>query len=229
VARCYPVFLDVSGRLCVVVGGGAVAERKLGGLLDAGAEVRVVSPAVTNEIRRLGDAGAIDLRLERYAGPHIDGALLVFAATDDRAVNARVAADAAVVGALANIADAPDDGAFILPSVVRNGDLCIAVSTGGASPMLAARIADELQLRFGADFGAYVELLGAMRDSIKQITESKAARRAALVALLDDEAALREHIAAGRLDAARELATRLAVEAIRAPAHAGSAPADGSH
>src|SRR5690348_8063093 len=97
-SRFYPLFLNITGRLCVVIGGGAVAERKVAGLLDAGARVRVVSPEATLTLRHLAEQGRIELVVESYQSAHLEGAYLVFAATSMRAVNAQVANDAAEVG-----------------------------------------------------------------------------------------------------------------------------------
>ena len=201
--RYYPIFLDVSGLLCVVIGGGIVAERKILGLLDAEARLLVVSPDATQTIRELSALGKIEYMSCAYRPSHLDGAELVFAATNVRAVNAQVAADAAALGLRITVADAPDDGTFIVPSVVRRGDFCLAISTGGGNPMLSGRIADELEARFPPEYADYVELLSAVRDTIKSSVESITARRAAAVAVLDCEHEILTHLTAGRKGEAR--------------------------
>ncbi len=212
--RFYPVFLDLAGRLCLVVGGGAVAERKVAGLLEAGALVRVVSPDTTSGLRALAECGQIELCAEAFRPELLGGASLVFAATDSRSVNARVASEASALNLQVTVADSPEEGSFIVPAVVRRGEFCLAISTGGNNPMLAARVADELEARYGPDFGAFVELLGDVRDTIKEWTSDKSARRAAARAVLDSEAAVRAHLAAGRAGEAMDLARSLARQAI---------------
>ncbi|HLJ54983.1 MAG TPA: bifunctional precorrin-2 dehydrogenase/sirohydrochlorin ferrochelatase [Chthonomonadaceae bacterium] len=193
----YPAFLRVAGRLCVVVGGGRVAQRKAIGLMEAGAIVRIVSAAATARLRELADGGALEWKAERYRPELLDGALLVVAATNDRAVNAQVAADADRLHVLANIVDAPERSGFITARAVRRGELCVGISTGGASPMLAARLAGQIDSQLGPEYGEFVELLGEVRSRVKRMTGDRAVRRAALAAVLDQEPALLASIAAG--------------------------------
>ncbi len=152
-AVLYPLFMDVSGRRCVVVGGGGVASRKARGLLESGARVVVVSPEVTPEIDDM------DVTVERrpYAPGDLAGCTLAFAATDSREVNAAVAREAEERGIPVNVADRPAEGDFALPSVLRRGGLQVAVSTGGASPTLARRIRDAMEPSFAAEWESVVE------------------------------------------------------------------------
>ena len=131
--------MDVSGRRCVVVGGGGVAARKARGLLGSGARVVVISPA------------------------DLSGAFLAFAATDSREVNAAVAREARESGVPVNVADRPAEGDFALPSVLRRGGLQVAVSTGGASPTLARRVRAGLEASFAPEWAGIVERYGAAR------------------------------------------------------------------
>lgn len=205
-SRYYPLFLDISGKTCLIVGGGAVAERKARSLLEAGARVRIVSPMLTETLRSLAQQGQVESVLASYSPDRLEGAALVFAATNDRAVNARVVEDAKAARLPVNAADAPEDGDFIVPSVVRRGDLCIGISTGGNNPMLAARIADEMEARFGPEYARFLELLGRMRVTIKEKTEDASLRRTALARLLDGEAELRRHLREGDEAGAEALA-----------------------
>jgi precorrin-2 dehydrogenase/sirohydrochlorin ferrochelatase len=213
-SRYYPIALDIRGRLCVVVGGGPVAERKIAGLRDAGALVRLVSIDATPTLRELADRGEIEYRAGEYAADSLEGAHLVFAATSQRQVNARIAADARAFNLPVSVSDAPEEGTFVLPSVVRRGDFCVTVSTGGNNPMLAARLADELELRFGPEYGVYVALLGAVRETIKEWTSDPSLRRAAAAAIMDREQEIRARLAAGRPDEARDLALSIARQAV---------------
>ena len=141
----YPITLtNLRGALVVVVGGGAVGARKLRGLLAIGAVVRLISPAVTPELRALADSGAITWHARAYQPGDLTGARLVFTATDQRAVNAQVADDAAALGLLCNVADDPRAGDFHLPAVYREPGLLVAVSTAGASPARAKRLRDQI-------------------------------------------------------------------------------------
>jgi cobalt-precorrin 5A hydrolase / precorrin-3B C17-methyltransferase len=141
----YPITLtNLRGALVIVVGGGAVGARKLRGLLEVGASVRLISPAATSELRALADSGAITWHEHAYKPGDLAGARLVFAATDQQLVNAQVADDAAALGILCNVADDPRAGDFHLPAVHREPDLLVAVSTAGASPARAKRLRDEI-------------------------------------------------------------------------------------
>ena len=138
-SRYYPIFLDVRGRTAVVVGGGRVAARKTSGLAEAGARVRIIAPRVdpslsTHQVER-----------RRYRRGDLKGAVLAFAATDDRAVNHAVALEARRRRIPVNVADSLDDCTFLVPARIARGDLQIAVSTGGRSPRLARALRERLE------------------------------------------------------------------------------------
>jgi precorrin-2 dehydrogenase/sirohydrochlorin ferrochelatase len=155
----YPIFMDLSGRRCVVVGGGEVANRKARKLLQARAEVVVISPEVRPELESV----AVEVYRRPYERGDLKGACLAFAATDAREVNAAVAREAKARGVPVNVADRPSEGDFALPSTLRRGRLQVAVSTGGASPALAREIKDELETIFGPEWAGVVERLHAAR------------------------------------------------------------------
>src|SRR5262249_50899902 len=136
----YMACLDLEGRRCVVVGGGAVGLEKAAGLAACGARVTVVSPALDPGFAEL----EVEWRAREYETSNLDGAFLVVAATSDRTVNERVRDDAEARSMLCNVADVPDLCNFILPAVHREGPIAVAVSTGGASPALAKRIRDDV-------------------------------------------------------------------------------------
>jgi len=183
----YPVLLSLSGRRCLVVGGGTVAARKMTGLLEAGATIRLVAPSLTRTVEQAAEAGSIELILASYEERHLEGVSLVFAATDIRSVNAKVVSDSRLHGIPVNCADLQEQGDFIVPATFRRGDLCISVSTGSASPKLAARIRSELDARFGNEYADYVRLLGEMRQYLKGRSCSAEKRDLALERLLDAE------------------------------------------
>ncbi len=158
-AVLYPIFLDLSGRRCVVVGGWAVANRKARKLLQARAEVVVVSPEVRPELESV----ASEVHRRPYREGDLEGAFLAFATTDSREANAAVAREAEERGVPVNVADEPTEGSFVLPSVLRRGRLQVAVSTGGASPVLAREVRDGLEGLFGPEWAGLVEEVRAAR------------------------------------------------------------------
>ena len=176
----YPVNLNIAGRLSVVVGGGKVAERKVSGLLAAGGRVRLVSPALTAALRALVDRGAVTWREKPYGTGDLDGALLVFAATDQPAVQQAVRRDACAAGLLANIADDPAACDFQIPAAFHRGDLTLTVSTGGRSPAVSALVRRQLEREFGEEYGLLTDLLGEARDRILSGPATPAEKKARL-------------------------------------------------
>ena len=167
----FPVNLDIRGRKAVVVGGGAVAERKCRSLLESEASVTVIAPAITPGLEELRGQMKISVLLRPYLAGDLAGALLVFAATDDRAVNGVVAEEAKRLGILVCVADEPAEGTFASPSVVRRGDLLLTISTSGKSPALARRIRQDIEARYGPEYGDIVDIVGAFRE--KLLTEGR--------------------------------------------------------
>ena len=205
----FPIYVDVVGKRCVVVGGGKVAERKVADLLAANARVCVVSPEVTQTLEGQAADGAIEWLAAPYSPEHLEGAWLVFAATNIRAVNARVSQEATTRRCFVNVADAPEESGFLVPSVVRRGDLCLSVSTGGNNPILARKLSQELQARYGPEYGLLVELLGQMRIYVKTGTTDMEQRRFALSQLVEREDELRALLKSGNHAEARELAEQI--------------------
>ena len=200
--RLYPVMLDIEGMRCTVAGGGTVAERKVRGLLDAGADVLVVAPVLTDGLRELAKQGFIGTLEREYREGDLAGALLAFAATSDSHVNARVVEDAGRLGVPVNAADDAAGGSFVTPSVVRRGRLVLAVTASGSSPALAARVAAELEERYDETYTAYTEWLGRLRELAKATVADAAVRRRLLRAALDvPEEEWRNDTDAGRLAA----------------------------
>lgn len=141
----YPIYLhNLASALTIVVGGGPVGERKVRGLLAAGAHIRLISPTATVQLTAWAEAGQLEWQARSYQPGDLEGALLVFAATNQRMLNAQIAEAAAQCGALCNVADAPGEGHFHLPALYRTGDLTIAVGTNGADPRRAQRIRDQI-------------------------------------------------------------------------------------
>ncbi len=166
-----PIHLDVHGRKVIIVGGGAVAERKCLSLLEAGADVTAIAPELAPGMTKLVSQGKIRHLDREYRRGDLNDAVLVFAATDSHGVNDAVAAEAAELGIPANIADSPEKSAFISPAVVARGELLITVSTGGKSPALAQKIRKELEALYGPEYVPALRLLGAVRE--KLLTEKR--------------------------------------------------------
>ncbi len=167
-AALYPVYLRLEGQGCLVVGGGSVAQRKIGGLLECGAAVTVVSPELTPGLKEAAIRGDFCYNERRFQDGDLQGKSLVIAATDDTGLNARIAQICRQRSIPVNVVDNPALSAFFVPSVIRRGPLCISVSTGGGSPMLARRIREDLERQFGPAFEEIAAVLGEMRMRIQE-------------------------------------------------------------
>jgi precorrin-2 dehydrogenase/sirohydrochlorin ferrochelatase len=201
--RYFPIALNISGRKCVVVGGGAVAARRIASLLDAEASISVISPTITPEIQQWVDEGHVLHEAIAYNKETLNGALLVIAATNDPSVNAAVTRDAQAMGALVNDVETSERGDFVIPSVVRQGDLLLTVTTGGASPSLTVKIREDLEGRFGPEYEAYLNLLREAREEILKQDNSRFRAKQLLKSLVEDGTIL-SLIREGRVEEARE-------------------------
>jgi len=162
----FPMFVKLTGRRCLVVGGGAVAEGKAEGLLARGATVALVAPDVTEKIGRWEREGRLTWHARRFQPADLKDTFLVFAATGVDAVNESVFREAEARGILCNAVDEPDRCHFYCPAVVRRGPLQIAISTGGLSPALASRLRRELEEQFGPEYERWLKELGQMRREV---------------------------------------------------------------
>ena len=158
-----PIFLDVTGRECVVVGGGEIAARKVESILAAGAHVTVVSPRLSPPMDAIVASGLATHIARDYQPGDIRGCVLVYAATDDPKLHRELAVEARALGIPINVVDVPELCTFIAPAVVKRGELQIAISTGGASPGLAARLRRALEDQFGTEYARTLEVLRAAR------------------------------------------------------------------
>ncbi len=161
----YPLMVEGSALFAVVVGGGAVATRKVNALLDAGATVRVVAPEASIDLLDFASTRRIELVLEPYSRDYLSDAALVVAATNDSAVNARIAEDARALGRLVNVVTAPSAGNCITPAIYRSGEVVVAVSAGGV-PDAAARIRDAIGQRLDERYADAVHRLSALRRQL---------------------------------------------------------------
>ncbi len=182
--RYFPINLDIRGKPAVVIGGGAVAGQKCPQLIKAGALVTAIAPQLDMSLQQLRDGGSLRHLQRDYQSGDLAGALLVFAATDQPAVNRAVAAEAGQRGILLNVADAPALSSFTSPAIVSRGELLITVSTGGKSPAMARQIREELAGRFGDEYGMALELLGAVREKLLTVQGDSAYNKKLLKELL---------------------------------------------
>ena len=162
----FPMFLKLQGKRCLVVGAGNVGEPKIEGLLETGARIRVVALQASPAVREWARAGKIELELRAFTADDLRDVFLAVVATSSRTLNERIYREAQVRGVLCNVVDVPDLCDFYYPSVVRRGDLQIAVSTAGQSPSLAQKIRQQLEKQFGPGYAAWVAELGETRKLI---------------------------------------------------------------
>jgi siroheme synthase-like protein len=174
--QTYPIMLKLQGKPVVVIGGGSVGARKASGLLRAGASVTIVDPRVRSDRIPPG----AKLLAEAYREEHLEDVVLVIACTNDRQLNARIASDARRRGLWINVADEPEHCDFYLPAIARDGDVLLAVGTGGAAPGLAGMIRDAVDNALPEKIGAFAELLSSLRDKLRQ-REGDAAVRSHLM------------------------------------------------
>jgi precorrin-2 dehydrogenase/sirohydrochlorin ferrochelatase len=186
--KTYPIYLiGMERRPVVVVGGGSVAARKVEGLLEAGAQVTVVSPTLTPELGALAEARRIAVIGRPYRQGDLAGAFLVIAATNDADVNQAVWREAEQCGSLVNVVDDPAHCNFITPAIVRRGEVTLAISTGGASPALARRLREQLEVQVDPEYGELASLLAELRPELQARYREEKARQAAAFRLANSD------------------------------------------
>lgn len=181
----YPVNLNISDRHCLVIGGGTVGTRKVLALMECGARVTVVSPQVSERLSGLALKGKIRIVLRSFTPSDLENVFLVIGATDDESLNRRIHEHAEKRGLLCNIADRPEVCNFILPSVLRRGDLTISISTSGRSPALAKKLRQQLERQFGEEYRVLLQLMGAIRKKLLAQTHAPEAHKPLFEHLLD--------------------------------------------
>lgn len=184
----YPVgLIKLNDCRTVVIGGGYVAFRKIIGLLDAGANIKVISPKAITKLDELARTQKLEWLRRPYQEGDLEGAFLVVAATDDPNVNQAVWEESQREGCLVNVVDDPAHSNFIVPALVRRGDLTIAISTGGASPALARRLREKLDTEFGPEYNDFTALLGELRPTLLNAFPPGEARLNAALQLIDSD------------------------------------------
>jgi siroheme synthase-like protein len=164
----YPIFLNISGRRCVVIGGGQVARRKVGTLLEHRADVTVICADFCPELGELAEKGQVRLLHREYRTGDLKAAFMAIAATNDSDTNLKVAKEARRAGVLLNVVDDAGNSDFILPSYLRRGEVTIAVSTAGRSPALARKIRTRLAREFGDEYASLARLISEVRAEVKR-------------------------------------------------------------
>ena len=201
--KYYPVYIDVSKRKCVVVGGGDVAERKVERLLECGARVVVIGNELTPNLEAMKNEEKISHIPDNYKNDYIEGALLVIGATDRDEINERIYRDSKERGILVNIVDDPAKCDFIVPSVFQQGDLSIAISTGGKSPALARNLREELEQRYGHEYRILLNIMGDIREKIISRGEPSDENRKLFESVLNSD--ILQHIREKNWDKVRKI------------------------
>ncbi len=213
-SNSYPVLLHLKGRHCVVVGGGKVAARKVAGLLASGARVTVISPVLNESLAELASTGRIDICHEPFTTGMLAAfsPFLVFAATDSAEVNRQVAAEAATLGVLVDVVDSSTEGTFTGMAAFRRGLLTVAISTHGASPLVAAQLRDQLQTLIGPEYAILLDWLAELRDRVRGQVASERDRRRLWQSILDSH--VLEHLRQGDENTARAILDRLVADSV---------------
>ncbi len=163
----YPMFVDIMGRRCLVVGGGEVACRKVEAIVKYGAKVHVISPEFNEEMERMIEDRVVTAEKREFKRGDLDGFFLVIGATDDNSVNREIYAEAEERGILCNIVDVPPLCGFIVPSIAKRGALQIAISTAGKSPAFSRTLRQKFEEEFGDEYAQFLEVMGGLREVLK--------------------------------------------------------------
>jgi siroheme synthase-like protein len=203
----YPVYLDLTDRTAVVIGGGKIAQEKVDALLEAGARVRLIAPDLTPALRDRVRAGEIDYAARTYQAGDTAGAFVVICATDQKEINHQVWQEASANGQLVNVVDDPPRCNFIAPAILRNGDLTVAISTGGKAPALAVRLKERLREQLGPEYARFLELAGQLREPLAKNIPDFATRKALWYELVDSD--VLDLLARGEEEAALEVISQI--------------------
>lgn len=196
-----PIFMNLKGRSCLVVGGGEVASRKASLLLDAGADLTVVAPELANTLQAWANSGRVKYREAGFEASDLEGVVLVIAATDDEAVNRQVSELAQARALPVNVVDNPSLCTFVMPSIIDRSPVQIAVSTGGVSPVLARLLRARLESLIPSAYGRLASMVEGFRDAVKGRFDDVNSRRGFWEGVLQGRVA--ELVFAGKDDAAR--------------------------
>ena len=203
----YPVYIEMREQPCVVIGGGKIAESKVEGLLAAKANVTVISPDLTANLRELVEEKKITYIARAYQPGDLTGAFMVICATDQAQINHQVWQEASANRQLVNVVDDTPRCNFIAPSILRKGDLTIAISTSGKAPALAVRLKERLQRELGPEYERFLELAGELREPLARQVQDFETRKALWYELVDSE--ILDVLARGDETAARVIISQI--------------------
>lgn len=187
-AAWYPVYLNLEGRSCVVIGGGREAERKVLGLREAGGRVTVISPTITPRLEEMAGQGLIQVVRRSYKRGDLDGSFLAIAAGEDRRANREIWQEAEQGRVVLNAVDDMPHCHFIAPAIYRQGDLTVAISTAGKSPALGVRIRNGIAALIGPEYAAFLDMLGDLRSEMAAREPDPMRRTALWYRIVDSDA-----------------------------------------
>jgi precorrin-2 dehydrogenase/sirohydrochlorin ferrochelatase len=202
----YPVYIDLSDKKCLLVGGGKVAERKIDQLLEYQCIIKVVSLQAEENIRKWADEGLIVLEQREFMEEDLEGIFMVFVATDNNMVNDQVSKLCRERGIMVNAVDDPPNCDFYVPSILKRSSLVLAISTGGKSPAFARRLRRELEEIITPEYGEFVDMIGEQRDLVKDRIEDIETRKKIFEELIYSD--ILELLQAGEKDKAKEKVAR---------------------
>ena len=203
----YPVYIQLRDQPCVVIGGGKIAEGKVDGLLAVQAKVTVISPELTSDLQDLVRQAQITYIPRKYQSGDLTGAFMVICATDQADINHQVWQEASANQQLVNVVDDTPRCNFIAPSILRKGDLTIAISTSGKAPALAVRLKERLQHEIGPEYERFLELAGELREPLAQHIPDFERRKALWYELVDSD--ILDVLARGDTSSAREIISQI--------------------
>lgn len=203
----YPVYIQLRDQPCVVIGGGKIAEGKVEGLLAVQAKVTVIAPDLTLHLQHLAEQKQIIYISRKYQSGDLTGAFMVICATDQTEINHQVWQEASANHQLVNVVDDTPRCNFIAPSILRKGDLTIAISTSGKAPALAVRLKERLQREIGPEYERFLELAGKLREPLAQHVPDFETRKALWYELVDSE--ILDALARGDESSAREIISQV--------------------
>jgi precorrin-2 dehydrogenase / sirohydrochlorin ferrochelatase len=203
----YPVYIELREQPCVVIGGGKIAEGKVEGLLAVRASVTVIAPDLTPHLHDLVEKKQITYLARSYQRGDLTGAFIVICATDQTEINHQVWEEATANRQLVNVVDDTPRCNFIAPSILRKGDLTIAISTSGKAPALAVRLKERFQRELGSEYERFLELAGELREPLAQYVPDFETRKALWYELVDSE--ILDMLAQGDVASARKIISQI--------------------
>jgi len=203
----YPVYIELRNQSCVVIGGGKIAEGKVEGLLAVEARVTVISPELSPRLQELSNQKQITYIPRPYQAGDLTGAFMVICATDQAEINHQVWQEASANRQLVNVVDDTPRCNFIAPSILRKGDLTIAISTSGKAPALAVRLKERFQREIGPEYERFLELAGELREPLAKHIPDFETRKALWYELVDSD--ILEVLARGEEDSAKEIISQV--------------------